>query len=440
MKRRIKRKIRKLFRICLLLIILLLIIYIIIHLICRLFKKSYSSDTVNVVKTIEEKYLDFDITTKSEKDIQNIDYYFMEGMKTSDFKEILREKNNSIISNDKYKKIKYNFERVLHYFDIEEILKELNNSESVKLEIIGKSVDNRNIYGIEIGSGEDVLFLDANIHAAEVSTTYILIKFLIDVVNLYERGNTDVNNLLNNIKIVAIPCINPDGYEVYNYGIDSIRNKDLYIYKNKDKIDFNNIKSNANGVDLNRNFPTQNSGLLYKGKKLKNNTSIDITTERGKYFNGYSVGSEPEVKSVIYYMLKYYKNIYAYINLHSQGRVIYYGKPNLSKDFNKVTEKFASRISSITSYKLNDSSYEEVGEGNDGSATDFMSELANGFIFSEITGRLSTNKYKNNNCKLVYNYPVITMEVTKDWTSNPSYFKSEYNNYVKKALFEILEK
>ena len=97
-------------------------------------------------------------------------------------------------------------------------------------------------------------------------------------------------------------------------------------------------------------------------------------------------------------------------------------------------------ISSITSYNVNGLDYEEVGEGNDGSATDFMSELASGFKFSEITGRLSTNKYKNNNSKLIYNYPVITLEVTKNWTSNPTYFKNEYyNNGLKELLFELLK-
>ena len=120
---------------------------------------------------------------------------------------------------------------------------------------------------IEIGKGNDDLFLDANIHAAEVSTTLVLTKFLGDILNDYDNNDKTVEKL-NNVKIVAIPCLNPDGYEVYNFGIESINNKNLWIYQNKSSINFANIKSNANGVDLNRNFPTQNVGMYYKGNEL----------------------------------------------------------------------------------------------------------------------------------------------------------------------------
>ena len=54
----------------------------------------------------------------------------------------------------------------------------MNNSSIANVEIIGKSVDGRNIYGIEIGKGTNVLYIDANVHAAEVANTLILIKFL----------------------------------------------------------------------------------------------------------------------------------------------------------------------------------------------------------------------------------------------------------------------
>ena len=126
----------------------------------------------------------------------------------------------------------------MSYSDIENILEDLNKSDIVNLEIIGSSVDNRNIYGIEIGKGDDVLFLDANIHAAEVSTTYILLKYIIDVVNDYEENIGDIRDLLDKVKIVAIPCINPDGYEIYNFGVDSLNNKNLWVYINKDNKNF----------------------------------------------------------------------------------------------------------------------------------------------------------------------------------------------------------
>ena len=383
----------------------------------------------------------YEITNSSESDSDIVEKVFMKGMDLEEYKSIFDKEPNYLKKNGSYEKITYDFDKKLHYSQLEELYINMNNSDIAKVEVIGSSVDGRDIYGIEIGKGKDVLFLDANIHAAEVSTTLVLTKFLGDILNDYDNNDKTIVEKLNNVKIVAIPCLNPDGYEVYNFGIESINNKNLWIYQNKSSINFANIKSNANGVDLNRNFPTQNVGMYYKGNELISNTSLVKTTKSGKYYNGESAGSEPEIKAAMYFMLKHYKNTYAYINLHSQGRVLYAGKPNLSDEFNKITSSFAKKVSSINGYKVHGLSSEEVGEGNDGSATDFMAELANGFIFSSKTLRLSTDKYKDNSCELKYKYPVITMEITNKWTSEPSVFKEEYyDKKLKKVMYELLNK
>ena len=417
-------------------IIVLIIIYLLYSLVINIFDKEDK-----IIETFYHSKLSFDIVNTSEEDNDIIDTMFMEGMSEDDFNSILKLNPSVVKSNNNYTNIDYDFEKKSHYSELESIYRELNNSSIVKLYVIGKSVDNRNIYGIEVGSGDDVLFMDSNIHAAEASTTLVLTKFLVDIVNEYESGSESIKSLLKSVKIASILCINPDGYEVYNYGIESLNNKDLWIYQNKDSINFENIKSNANGVDLNRNFPTQNSGLYYKGNKLISNTSITKTTDKGKYYNGDVVGSEPEIRASMYFMLKHYKNTYAYINLHSQGRVIYAGKPNLSNEFNEACSSFAKYISNINGYKVHGLSSEPVGEGNDGSATDFMAELANGFKFSTKTGRLMADKYVNNSCSFKYKYPVITMEITKTWSREPSYSSDEYYyNGLKSVFYKLLEK
>ena len=434
-----KNKKRHLFRKFIFLLIIIAVLYLVYNLITNIF---FDGESIINIPIIDKKEgLSFDIVDSSESDNDVIDTIFMEGMSESDFKKVLEYKPTLVKSDDEYHEVSYNFENKLHYYELEEIYRELNNSSIVNLYVIGKSVDNRNIYGIEVGNGKDVLFMDANIHAAEVSTTLVLTKFLTDIVNDYEIGDESVKSLLNDVKIASILCINPDGYEIYNYGVESLNNKNVWVYENKDNINFENIKSNVNGVDLNRNFPTQNEGLYYKGYKLKSNTSLVKTFEKGKYYNGEIGGSEPEIKAAMYFMLKHFKNTYAYINLHSQGRVIYAGKPNLSDEFNELSNSFAKRISSINGYKVHGLSSEPVGEGNDGSATDFMAELANGFKYSSKTGRLTTDKYVDNSCKLEYKFPVITMEITKTWTSDPQNFSNEYYNIgLKKVFCEILKK
>ena len=439
-KRRLKKSVK---------FAILLLIVIIVLLLCKhLFNKNETNkEDSNKTETklpnnkTDElvKKVDYNMVETSESDKEIIKQTFAEGLSVEDYKKIIDQEENYMKKSGEYTKINYNFENKLHYSEIEEFLQQMNNSSIANVEIIGKSVDGRNIYGIEIGKGTNVLYIDANVHAAEVANTLILIKFLSELTNEYESGNEEIINKLNNVKIAVIPCMNPDGYEVYNYGIESLNNKDLWIYQNKNNINFENIKSNANGIDLHRNFPTQNAGMYYTTKNLISTVSLEKTTKNLKYFGGTSLGSEPETKASMYFMLKHYKNTYAYLNMHSQGRVIYAGKPNLSTEFNNLTASFAKKISSYNNYTVYGLSAEEVGEGNDGSATDFMAELANGFKYSTVTGRLSSDKYINPTCNFEYKYPVVTIETIATYTRVPSYFKTEYyNKGLKEMLYSLL--
>lgn len=420
MKRRLKKKFK-----------ITIIIILLVALAIMLFNKKETP-----IKAI----INYEITDNEESDKDVIADVFAKGMDVNEYKKILDFTPVKLKTNGKYEIQEFEFEKVLHYEEIENYIKEMSKSNIVNVYVIGKSHDNRNIYNVEIGSGNKILMLDANMHAAESANTPILTKFLIDILNDYENNDKRVTELLKAVKIAAIPCINPDGYEVYNFGFDSIRNKDLWIYQNKDSVSVNHFKYNANGVDLNRNYPTQSAGLYHNDKKLISSVSLNKTTKRYTYFGGTVLGSEPETRAVMYQMLTHYKNAYAYINIHSQGRVIYSGKPNLSDEYNKITIDLCKRIGKIVNYKVHGLDREEVGEGNDGTASDFMAELANGFIFSTKTGRLSTNKYKDNNVTLKYSVPAIVLETMNDNYKDPNKYKGEYyNRGLKKMFYDLLE-
>lgn len=409
-------------------------------------KNNYDDLNLNVItkddnqlnQNQENIVIDF-IVDSEESDRNIIKQQFADGMNLEEFKKIYTQKENYMDKKDKYKKIDYNFEEKIHYSQIEDMIINMNNSDICNVEIIGNSVDNRKIYGIEIGKGDKVIFLDSNMHAAEIANTLILVKFMSEIINDYESGNTDVINALNNVKLAIIACDNPDMYELYNYGPDVLRNKDLWVYQKRNDYNLENIKCNANGVDLNRNFPTQNAAIQYTTKNFIKSVALEKTTSNDKYFGGSELGSEPETRAMMYFILKHYKNMKYYINMHSQGRVIYAGKPNLSNEFNNNTQKFAKSISNINGYTVHGLSSEEVGEGNDGSVTDFVAELANGFKFSSKTLRLSTDKYINNNCKLENDISVITLETTRTYTTDVNVFKNEYYKYnLRKVLYNLL--
>ena len=117
-------------------------------------------------------------------------------------------------------------------------------------------------------------------------------KFLIDE---YLKNNSS--------DLLFIPCLNPDG-----------------MAKNE--------RTNANGVDLNRNFPTKNWKL----------------TEKDQYFGGESPANETETKFLIDILEEYKPK--AVLTLHSPYKVVNYDGP--AKDL-------AEKISEIINYPVEES-------------------------------------------------------------------------------------
>lgn len=103
------------------------------------------------------------------------------------------------------------------------------NSDVVTMKSIGTSVQGRPINALFIGHGTRYFIADGAIHGNEKDGTHGLIRFaelLIDWYHTYPSWQTK----LNQYKIILIPVLNPDGY-------------------------VNNTRENANGKDLNRQFP-----------------------------------------------------------------------------------------------------------------------------------------------------------------------------------------
>ena len=109
------------------------------------------------------------------------------------------------------------------------------------------------------------------------------------------------NNLL------FIPCLNPDGLST-------------------------NTRTNSNGVDLNRNFPTQNWGK----NEGDNATCDDCTTA---YYGGKSPASEVETQFVINVIEKYSPKLI--LTIHAPYKVVNYDGP---------AKEIAEKISKIIGY------------------------------------------------------------------------------------------
>ncbi len=171
------------------------------------------------------------------------------------------------------------------------------------------------------------------------------------VYNLMDEIKKDIN-LINNNRVLFIPVLNPDG-------------KDL------------NTRGNSNGVDINRNFPTQN---------WKKSEIID------KYYSGPAPASEIETRFIIDIIESYKPDLI--ITFHTPYKVVNYDGP---------AQDIAKLISSLNNYPVQ----EDIGYPTPGS-------------FGTYAG-------------IERNIPTITLELPEDVGQNTLWTEN------KKALIEVLK-
>lgn len=390
---------------------------------------------------LPRNHLNIPITDTSEKNSELVKNYFVKGMAIDDYKNIFNEKDNYVSRNGNYIPVSYNFDDMHHYGYFEKIFNQLNKSDIVKLEIIGKSFDNRNIYALEIGKGEDVTLFEAGVHASEVANPLFITKFMVDLINRYENKDEEIVNLLSDNKIVILPFANPDGYEIAVFGSEYLKNKNLYI-NNYDENNSKYFKCNANGVDINRNFPSQTAGLYYNNYDLHSTVVLNKSLASYQYYPGSTLGSEPETKAIMYLQSKWIKNLKSYVTLHSAGRGIFNGKPYLSDEYNENSHKCASIVGDITGYDVYSKYDEDAGKGNDGTSSEYMAESLSGFYFSSQTGRLSSDYYAKKDKEMEYhNTCVIVIESLEKYTFDIDIIKDEYYDYnLSDAYFAIIKR
>ncbi len=110
-----------------------------------------------------------------------------------------------------------------------------------RLDTIGLSVQNRLILSLELTSAPDSsmpeFFYSSTMHGDEV-TGYVLMLRLIDTLLASYGSSPRLTALLDRVHVCINPLANPDG--TYHVGNETVQGS---------------VRYNANGIDLNRNFP-----------------------------------------------------------------------------------------------------------------------------------------------------------------------------------------
>ena len=162
------------------------------------------------------------------------------------------------------------------------------NPSFVKLEVIGHSVQGREIVALKVtknanqladGARPDVFYM-ATIHAREWISTEVNRRLLHHFVDNYKKDPV-VTNLVDTRELWFVPVSNPDGYQ-YTFDVERLWRKNLR--------DNNGDGQTAigDGVDLNRNYD----------EKWNYDNEGSSTEFASDTYRGPSAASEPETKAI----------------------------------------------------------------------------------------------------------------------------------------------
>ncbi len=169
--------------------------------------------------------------------------------------------------------------------------------------IFAKSVENRNLRLLKMGEGEHTTMIFGAFHGSEPESADLTIRFA-------EYLYYEFANQLDS-KVIIVPVVNPDGL-------------------------CHGVRTNAKGVDLNRNFPTRNWQKKLRGRK---------------HFPGLYPASEPETKAVMALIDKFKPD--RIISIHSPLRLVNYDGP---------AQELALNMALLTGYPVkNDIGYPTPG-------------------------------------------------------------------------------
>ncbi|MEW6702435.1 MAG: M14 family zinc carboxypeptidase, partial [Bacteroidota bacterium] len=121
---------------------------------------------------------------------------------------------NSLFNDyEKYREQKLNIEIIKHA-DVVNLVNEIGEKEIFRIEMIGCSVEGREIFSISFGTGKTKILAWSQMHGNECTATAALFDILnlFSAADIYNKFRTD---LLSKTTFHFIPMLNPDGAEKY---------------------------------------------------------------------------------------------------------------------------------------------------------------------------------------------------------------------------------
>ena len=235
--------------------------------------------------------------------------------------------------------------KIFTYSVYENFVKELSEKyENLKKTTCGKSILGKNIYAFVMGEGERNVIYVGGTHGLEWLTSLLLLKFTENIAEAYETNGClsgfSIKDILQRIKLIIIPELNPDGIEIAIKGASACGKYKAQNFEICNG-DFNSWSANARGVDINHNFNAD----WYSLREMEKVAGIDGPSPRR--FGGAFPESEPETKAIT--RLCRAIPVDMLVTFHSQGEEIFY---EYGKNTPEKSLHIAKIFSALTDYTL----------------------------------------------------------------------------------------
>lgn len=203
---------------------------------------------------------------------------------------------------------------------------------------VGESNHNNDILTIRIGNGKKHIFINGAHHGKEYMTSILVMNQIDYLIKKYQYDK-GLKELLDEVSIVFLPVVNPDGVEIsrgYLKPAANISAASRASIKNKHAT----WKANGTGVDLNRNYPMRWDYIIN-----------DPGKPSSKNYKGAKPFSETETQIIRDLCKEYdFEIVIAY---HSAGEVIFWYAYQ-DKEAEKRDYDIVLNLSKITGYRIDE--------------------------------------------------------------------------------------
>lgn len=228
-----------------------------------------------------------------------------------------------------------------------------NAGTALRVDEIGQTVDGNKLYDFRVGNpaAERHLLVFGGIHAREYITAQLVMRQLVQLLSDQSTNgsyeNIAVRELLSNTEIHFIPMANPDGISISQLGLEGLHTEAVretvrqIAAKDGKALTESYLrqwKSNANGVDLNRNFDARWESY-----------DDHLGHASADHYKGTAPECELESKALADLTRQFQFD--ATLSYHTQGEVIYwnFGQEGELKNMSLL---LANRVSELTGYRL----------------------------------------------------------------------------------------